>query len=63
MHPKTKAQLSNQVISNEIPNKPEGDTPVSFIHHLKRKGYHAFEIGKISHSADGRIYEYHEKPS
>ena len=63
MRPKTEAQLSNNVISNEISNKPENTIPESFIHHLKRNGYHTVGIGKISHSADGLLYEYNEKPS
>ncbi|MBJ7882983.1 sulfatase [Gelidibacter salicanalis] len=63
MRPKTKAQLSNEVIYNEISNQPERANPESFIHHLKRNGYHTVGIGKISHSADGLLSDYNEKPS
>ncbi|MFB9055702.1 sulfatase-like hydrolase/transferase [Mariniflexile ostreae] len=63
IRPKTRAQLSNHVIPIEISDKPKNDTSESFIHHLKRNGYHTVGIDKISHSADGLLYEYNENPS
>lgn len=63
LRPTTKAQLDNYVIANETANKPESETPESFVHHLKRNGYYTVGIGKISHSADGLVYGYNEEPS
>ncbi|WP_343329108.1 sulfatase [Polaribacter staleyi] len=63
MRPRSINQLKNNVTEEETSNKPEGTLPESFIHHLKRNGYYTVGIGKISHSADGLIYAYDEKPS
>jgi arylsulfatase A-like enzyme len=63
MRPKKLEHLKNSAIENEISDKEEGDVPESFIHHLKRNGYHTVGIGKISHSADGLVYGYEEPVS
>nr|WP_250629736.1 sulfatase [Aureibaculum algae] len=63
MRPRTINQLSNNVTEVETSNKPKGILPETFIHQLKRNGYHTVGIGKISHSADGLIYSYNEQPS
>jgi len=58
MRPSKRIHLRNNAIENEISDKEEKDVPESFIHHLKRNGYHTVGIGKISHSADGLVYGY-----
>ncbi len=63
LRPRTINQLDNNVTALETSNKPEGEVPESFIHHLKRNGYYTVGIGKISHSADGLVYGYNDKPS
>ena len=44
-------------------NQDEKEQPESFVHHLRRNGYTTVGIGKLSHSVDGLIYGYQEKPS
>lgn len=61
--PSKPAHLRNDAIENEISDKPENEIPESFIHHLKRNGYHTIGIGKITHSADGLLYGYEEPVS
>jgi iduronate 2-sulfatase len=61
--PRTKTQLQNNAIAVATKDKPEGDVPESFVHHLKRNGYYTVGIGKISHSADGLVYGYTDEPS
>jgi len=63
MRPSKPIHLSNKAIEVELSNKLEAEVPETFIHHLKRNGYYTVGIGKISHSADGLIYGYTEKPS
>lgn len=63
MRPKTRAHLTNNITANTISNKPEGLIPETFIHQFRRNGYYTVGIGKISHSADGYVYGYNEKPS
>ncbi|PCH69787.1 MAG: sulfatase [Bacteroidales bacterium] len=55
----TRNDITEKIISEKLETK----NPESFIHHLKRNGYHTVGIGKISHSADGYVYAYNEKPS
>jgi len=61
--PKAKIYLNNNIFETEVANKKEQDRPESFIHHLRRQGYHTVGIGKISHSADGLVYGYEEEVS
>ncbi|MCK0189402.1 sulfatase-like hydrolase/transferase [Arenibacter sp. F20364] len=63
MRPSKPEHLKNSAIENEISGKEETDLSESFIHHLKRNGYHTVGIGKISHSADGLVYTYEEPVS
>jgi arylsulfatase A-like enzyme len=63
MYPKKKSDINNHVIVKEIANKPQQDSPETFIHHLKRNGYYTVGVGKISHSPDGLVYGYEETPS
>lgn len=58
LFPKTRAHLRNDAIERFISPLQQGDRPETFIHHLKRNGYHTAGIGKISHSADGLLYPY-----
>lgn len=61
--PRRTAELGNNIMANEFPNRPESENPETFIHHLRRNGYHTAGIGKISHSADGYVYGYEEEVS
>jgi arylsulfatase A-like enzyme len=64
MRPRNKMQLQNNVVELEISNNKENKKrPESFIHHLRINGYYTLGIGKITHSPDGLIYGYKEKPS
>ncbi len=63
MRPSKPSHLSNQAIETEISVKPECELPETFIHHLRRNGYYTIGIGKISHSADGLVYGYNDRPS
>ncbi|MCM4170143.1 sulfatase [Arenibacter sp. TNZ] len=58
MRPSKPLHLNNNAIEKEISNAAENDAPETFIHHLKRNGYYTVGIGKISHSADGLVYDY-----
>ncbi|GAB5554677.1 MAG: sulfatase [Saprospiraceae bacterium] len=63
LRPQNRAYLRNDAIVEYISKAPEKEAPESFIHHLKRSGYHTVGIGKISHSADGYVYGYEEEVS
>jgi arylsulfatase A-like enzyme len=63
LRPRRKAELGNNIMQDEFPLKPESERPETFIHHLRRNGYHTVGIGKISHSADGLVYGYEEEVS
>jgi arylsulfatase A-like enzyme len=56
--PSRTAELGNNIMQDEFHEKPESETPETFIHHLRRNGYHTVGMGKISHSADGYVYGY-----
>jgi arylsulfatase A-like enzyme len=56
--PRSRGDLSNEAIRNNLGGKPEPDIPESFIHHLRRNGYYTVGIGKISHYVDGLLYGY-----
>lgn len=58
MLPATKTHLTNEAIRKLISGKPEEARPETFIHHLRRSGYYTVGIGKISHYADGLLYDY-----
>lgn len=61
--PSKPEHLKNNAIEFEISNRAEREIPESFIHHLRRNGYHTVGIGKITHSADGLLYGYEEPVS
>ncbi len=63
MRPTNDAHLRNDAIERFISSQPESPRPESFIHALRRNGYHTVGIGKISHSADGLLYPYTGDPS
>ncbi|PHN05931.1 sulfatase [Flavilitoribacter nigricans] len=63
MHPLTRSHIQNSAIAEYLSEKPETERPESFVHHLRRNGYHTTGIGKIAHSADGLVYGYLEEPS
>lgn len=58
MLPRVKDHLSNDAIRKNISGKPESEIPETFIHHLRRNGYHTVGVGKISHYVDGLLYGY-----
>lgn len=60
MIPRKRAHLRNDAIRQFISGKPEGESPESFIHHLRRNGYYTVGIGKISHYPDGLLYGYED---
>src|SRR5690554_5123115 len=60
--PRSTKHLSNNIIKDEISNKPESPLPETFIHHLRRNGYFTVGIGKISHYPDGLVYGYNGSP-
>jgi arylsulfatase A-like enzyme len=62
MFPRNRAQLRNDAIEQFLSSKAEAPRPETFIHHLRRSGYHTIGIGKISHSADGLLYDYTGDP-
>lgn len=61
--PSKPEHLKNNAIEIEISNTSEREIPESFIHHLRRNGYHTVGIGKITHSADGLLYGYEDSVS
>lgn len=61
--PRRTAELGNNIMADEFQKKPETEIPETFIHHLRRNGYHTVGIGKISHAADGYVYGYEEEVS
>jgi arylsulfatase A-like enzyme len=63
MRPISRRHLKNSITAETIAIREEEEHPETFIHHLKRNGYYTLGIGKISHSADGLVYGYEEKPS
>ncbi|MBK6816140.1 MAG: sulfatase [Saprospiraceae bacterium] len=56
--PRTKDQITNAAIELNLSNKSKTAIPESFVDYLKRSGYYTVGIGKISHSADGYVYDY-----
>ena len=61
--PRSRSALRNSIIADSLSIRAEGKRSESFVHQLKRSGYYTVGIGKISHSADGQVYGYEEKPS
>ena len=63
LRPRKRIHIDNRVFYREMANQDEKEQPESFVHHLRRNGYTTVGIGKLSHSVDGLIYGYQEKPS
>ena len=63
LRPRKRIHIDNRVFYREMANKNEEQRPESFVHHFKRNGYNTVGIGKLSHSVDGLVYGYEEKPS
>ena len=63
LRPRKRIHIDNRVFYREMANKNEEQRPESFVHHFKRNGYYTVGIGKLSHSVDGFVYGYEEKPS
>jgi arylsulfatase A-like enzyme len=63
MLPRSTDHLSNEAVRHFISGERESSHPESFIHHLRRNGYHTAGIGKISHYADGFLYGYSDPVS
>lgn len=61
--PTSNKHLANDVSEKLLSNQPEKEIPETFIHQLKRNGYHTVGIGKISHSVDGYVYGYNDQTS
>lgn len=63
LRPRKRIHIDNQVFYREMAKRNEDQLPESFVHHFKRNGYTTIGIGKLSHSVDGLVYGYEEKPS
>lgn len=63
MLPRFRGQLTNEAFVRYLSEKPEEERPETFIHNLRRNGYRTAGIGKISHSADGKVYAYTGDPT
>ena len=61
--PTTRADLDNNASEVRLSNADEGKRPETMFHHMRRNGYYTVGIGKVSHSADGRVYKYTEPTS
>ncbi|TDE12821.1 sulfatase [Dyadobacter psychrotolerans] len=61
--PRRPVELKNEAIEQQIAGKRRTDKPETFIDNLRRNGYYTVGIGKVSHSADGYVYEYTEPKS
>lgn len=58
MFPVKRGDISNEALEHRLTGKPESSRPESFVHLLRRNGYHTVGLGKIGHSADGYSYAY-----
>ena len=61
--PHSRAALTNEVANKFIANQPLTGVPETFVDNLRRHGYYTVGIGKISHSADGYLYDYNQPKS
>lgn len=60
MRPRTRMEMSNDVLELKMNAKIESPVPETFVDHLRMQGYYTVGMGKISHSPDGYIYKYQE---
>jgi arylsulfatase A-like enzyme len=58
MFPHDRADLSNEACRTRLSGQPERERPETVFHQLKRNGYYTVGIGKVSHYADGLLYDY-----
>ncbi len=58
LRPKHRGEVKNDLMAKDLSNRPEGEVPETFVHHLRRNGYYTVGIGKISHYVDGLVYGY-----
>ena len=63
LRPRKRIHIDNHVFYHEMANNKEEQRPESFVHHFKRNAYNTVGIGKLSHSVDGLVYGFEEKPS
>ena len=63
LRPRKKIHIDNRAFYSEMANQDEKDQPESIVHHFRRNGYTTVGVGKLSHSVDGLVYGYKEKPS
>ena len=56
--PRTAGDINNSACVLRIAGRKDKSGPESLFHHLRNNGYRTVGIGKISHSADGYIYDY-----
>ena len=63
LRPRKKIHIDNRAFYIEMANQDEKDQPESIVHHFRRNGYTTVGVGKLSHSVDGLVYGYKEKPS
>ncbi|MFR9650089.1 MAG: sulfatase [Rikenellaceae bacterium] len=52
-----KSHVNNFTFSNSLVGTQECEQPETFVHHLKRNGYHTVGMGKISHSDSGQTFK------
>ena len=63
LRPRKKIHIDNRAFYSEMANQDEKNQPESIVHHFRRNGYTTVGVGKLSHSVDGLVYGYKEKPS
>lgn len=63
MNPVVPGDVSNEAIARRLTGKTETERPESFVHLLRRNGFHTVGIGKVGHSVDGYSYAYGESKS
>lgn len=49
------ADISHRHLAQQLAEKPEPQSPETFLHHFKRNGYQTIGMGKISHNGEGRF--------
>ncbi|MFI3305501.1 MAG: sulfatase [Rikenellaceae bacterium] len=58
---KSGKDVNNFTFSNSLVGSTEDEVPETFIHHLRRNGYHTIGMGKVSHSDNGFNYTQKQK--
>ncbi|MFR9593702.1 MAG: sulfatase-like hydrolase/transferase, partial [Rikenellaceae bacterium] len=52
-YPTESKHANNEIFGKSLIGTKEGETPETFIHHLKRNGYYTVGMGKVSHHGNG----------